>query len=444
MSVIVPINKIPLKIRHRMIYDLKIHGKESNFGPPKKLLCYTVEDEKVHLPYYYARNIINEDLPEIEHEFKRIKSFKFNGKIRECQKEVTSEAIKTLNKTGCVMLNLHCGFGKTPTAIYLCSRIKLKTAILTHRQIIRDQWLESEFWKGVKIQFVNTNTLPDPEADVYIMNVSTPSKLWKIHGNIFKNVGMLVVDEVHAFITPGGLKALWYFQPEYLVGMTATAERADGLSAGLNLYLGDDWVVRKLKRKHYVYTLRTKFEISMPTGRSGVDWNAVIKRQCESQTRNQMIVDLVAAFHDRNIIVLCKRVKQTLKIHQLLIDQKIDSDYFIANKKKFSRETRVLVASYSKAGFGMSHNKLDMLIIASDVVEMLEQYIGRVFRTPTGVPIIIDIVDKNFILQKHYMARKALYEECGGIIYNLNTKMPDFEIPEEYTDSDSDSDSNSN
>ena len=86
------------------------------------------------------------------------------------------------------------------------------------------------------------------------------------------------------------------------------------------------------------------------------------------------------------------------------------------NETTFDRDARILIATFQKVGTGFSHDKLDMLLLASDIEEYFLQYLGRVFRRPDVEPVIIDMVDRHPILKKHFQSRKKIYEESGGRI----------------------------
>ena len=67
-----------------------------------------------------------------------------------------------------------------------------------------------------------------------------------------------------------------------------------------------------------------------------------------------------------------------------------------------------------------------MLILACDLKEYYLQFVGRVFRKPDVVPIIIDIVDKNPVLRRHFQSRAKIYRDCGGTLYDFHSMFPDF------------------
>ena len=89
---------------------------------------------------------------------------------------------------------------------------------------------------------------------------------------------------------------------------------------------------------------------------------------------------------------------------------------FKGNRQDYNYESRILVATISKAGVGFDHPKMDALLLASDVEEYFIQYLGRVFRREDVIPIIFDMVDNYPSLKRHYYTRKKAYEKHGGTI----------------------------
>ena len=88
----------------------------------------------------------------------------------------------------------------------------------------------------------------------------------------------------------------------------------------------------------------------------------------------------------------------------------------------------MLIATVSKVGVGFSFDKLDMLVLACDLKEYYLQFVGRVFRKPDVVPVIIDIVDKNPVLFRHFKSRLKVYQDCGGSVYDFRSMFPDFQL----------------
>ena len=75
---------------------------------------------------------------------------------------------------------------------------------------------------------------------------------------------------------------------------------------------------------------------------------------------------------------------------------------------------------------GFDHPRLDALIIASDVQEGIEQYVGRVFRREDVVPIVFDFLDNMHTLFKHFLTRRSLYTSIGGEVKSFDESFPEF------------------
>ena len=173
-----------------------------------------------------------------------------------------------------------------------------------------------------------------------------------------------------------------------------------------------------MKRKHIVYEVNTgfkpKIERNISTGR--LNWGAVLDSQSKSIERNKIILDIVKEFKDRNFLILTKRIHQGKYLLKELINNGEDATSLLGNNQEFNKESRILIGTTQKVGVGFDHAKLDALILASDVKEYFQQYLGRVFRVKHTIPIVFDLVDDNNTLKKHYIYRKKIYKKFGGKI----------------------------
>jgi len=357
-------------------------------------------------------------------------NYKFVGNLTEKQELVKEEVFETLNRTRSIILSFHCGFGKTIFSIYITSILKYKACILAHRINLIDQWYYSikKVCPDAKIQILDTKCKIDKTNDFFIINSLNVSKREK---EDFKEIGIVIVDEAHTICTENLSKGLFWFQPLYLIGLTATPYRTDGMSVILELFFGPEIIERKLKRLFNVYVLKTGksnlFQIKNETKTNKIgklDWNSVLKSQCLNEKRNNIIVNIITFFKARNILVLCKLVEQSKYILNKLKEIGENVDMFVSTQKKFNHDSRILISTFSKTGVGFDHPKLDMLIIASDVEEGIEQYVGRIFRKQDTTPIIIDILDDFKPLYNHYLTRRKLYIDTGAEIKDYEKIFP--------------------
>ena len=176
-------------------------------------------------------------------------------------------------------------------------------------------------------------------------------------------------------------------------------------------------MLKKLHREHTVYKVDTKFKPEIKLQPDGsTDWTSVIQSQATNKDRNQLIIDIVCKFKDRNFLILSKRIEQIDYLVTELKKRGEDVTSFKGSKQKYNCQSRILIATISKAGVGFDHPKMDTLLLAGDVEEYFIQYLGRVFRREDVNPVIFDLVDNFGSLKRHYYTRKKIYEEHGGNI----------------------------
>jgi len=232
-------------------------------------------------------------------------------------------------------------------------------------------------------------------------------------------IGFVIVDECHLIMTKIFSRAMAFLAPRYLIGLSATPFRPDGFDVMLELYFGLKKIVRKLYRPHRVLLWETKIKIvAKKDARGQILWCSVIDAQTVHEERNARIVDACIRHADRNILVLCKRIQQIDTLLQGLRDKGQSVTCMKDNDVSFDKEARILVATYQKVGTGFSHDKLDMLVLATDAEEYFIQYLGRVFRRPDVHPIVLDIVDDHPILRRHFLTRRKVYQDSGGAVEN--------------------------
>lgn len=432
MSIRVPIQDIDLKDRQYIYRKLIVKekcekAKSISYRSTKEIAPYRIDtDNNIFLPFQWAFS------QEKYQKYRRPRSDLppsktiFSGKLRQEQVKIQNEALEFLNRQGTILLAMHPGAGKTITSLSISSKIGLKTLVLVNRIILMDQWVKSIqnfFTDDVKVQVLQTKDELDDTADFYIMNAINVEKR-----NIddFVNIGTLIVDECHLMITTVFIRALGYVYPRYLIGLSATPMRYDGLDVLLDLYFGYDRITRNLYHRHTVYKVNTGIRIIGEQDDKGMlIWNSILNEQMTHEGRNDFIKRLCEFFESRNILILCKRIHQVETLYNLL-KPTVKCTTLKGNENEFDEEARVLIASVAKAGVGFSHDILDMLILACDLDAYYLQILGRVFRRPDTVPIVIDIVDNHPVLKRHFKSRSSIYTDCGGSIYDFRSLFPEF------------------
>jgi len=410
MSLKVKLKDISEKTRLQINNDLLF---EKDNG--EQIYAYDIcDNDIVYLPFNYAK-LQGYKRPKRKDLIKA--NMKFQGKLRELQETVARKAIETLNKNGSTILALYTGGGKTFTACYLACQIRLKTLIIINRIVLIKQWKETieKASPLSEIQVIHAKTKLK-NVDFYIINAVN---VYKKGREFFRDIGCVIADEVHLLATRVLSQAFFYVYPRYLIGLSATPYRVDGMNNLLFSFFGNDIIYRKLYRKHTIYKIKTNLKPEFTIARNGkIDWNSLLNWQACCKQRNKQIIDLVSKYSDRVFLILCKRIAQVELLQEAFKKLGETVTILIGGKKIFNENARILIGTVQKCGVGFDHPKLNTLLIASDLLEYFIQYLGRVFRTETVEPIIFDFVDEHSILYKHYLKRRKVYIEHGGTIKN--------------------------
>jgi superfamily II DNA or RNA helicase len=161
--------------------------------------------------------------------------FVFTGTLRDEQKVVRNESMDALNQQQSVILSTHVGFGKSILAVYFAYKIQLKTLIIVNRLVLMQQWegVLKQFIQDPKIQVIKPNKMIDLDHDFFIVNAINLPKL-----GYMPEIGLVLVDEVHLIVSKVLSTCFQYLTPQYLIGLSATPYRNDGMDILLDLHFG--------------------------------------------------------------------------------------------------------------------------------------------------------------------------------------------------------------
>lgn len=409
------------KIINKDLYILVEKKKVGNFKPPpKEIIPYIICDKIISLPFHYAVNSIK--LSRKSRNSLPVMSTAFTGDLREHQVIVKKQALNILNKRSSVILSLHVGFGKTICSINIACEIKLKTIIIVNKIVLMNQWQDAimKVCPSAVVQKITSKSKFNDDANFYIINAINVEKLGS---DFFTKIGLCIVDEIHLIMAETLSKSLLYISPRYLIGLSATPYRDDGLDPLFSFFFGNDdcKIVREMNRKHIVYKVSTGFTPQMIKNENGtLNWSAIINEQAMNTERNELIISIAKKYSDRKIMIITKRIDQGNYLYNRLVEENELVTSLLGSNQDFDKSSRILVGSLSKIGCGFDHSVLDTLILASDVEAYFIQTLGRVFRkNDETIPYIFDLLDNNPILLKHFKTRVDVYKKTGGEIVNF-------------------------
>lgn len=396
---------------------------------PSKIFCFLFDkiEEKVYLPLGTWKNFYKE-YPHSKSSYSKMKA-KFTKQLYSLETDpkgirdqdvLAKQAIERLETEHTCLIACFTGYGKTLTSIYLATQLKMKTVVLVFHDLVQKQWIdEVKKITNAKVQYIkHSKEELDPDADFYIIGFGKAKSMSR---EKFVNIGTVIIDEVHFAIEAGFCKALFKFEPYYLIGASATPDRPDGLHKILYFYFGKkkDFIVRKETDKTFkVIKYSTNFQPNVEKivifGKVRDKWTEIQSSISRIPERQQMIANLALQYPDEKIMILSDRQVQSRAIYNILKDKPGGAELLIGNKKKWDKNKRVLVAGMKKAGIGFNDPDLTMLILASDTKDV-RQYEGRL-RTENC--IIYDIVDDYRTFEKHWENRESWYLRKGAnIVY---------------------------
>lgn len=340
------------------------------------------------------------------------------------QDKVIEEAREKLYSSHSVLLGLFTGFGKTTVATLLSAELGLKTLILCHIDSVNQRWVKDFSDRtNLKAKLVDSgNSLPDG-YDVYVMGIqkasnTPPSEFTRI------GIGTVIVDEVHICTLTCFTDTLLRIQPYYLIGLSATPERKDGLHILFDLFFGGgNIIVRSEVKSFNVVKVKTSFEPVieniMIMGKPKLKWS-VAKSSIESNPeRWKLVADICQENKDKCILIISDYKIQSMGVYEELKSRGESVDVYIGTKKKYDNTARILVGGLKKCGTGFDDSRFNMLVIMSDMTDV-KQVEGRL-RCENGV--IYDLVDNHFIFNNHFRKRAEWYVQRGATITNYRYEL---------------------
>ncbi len=382
---------------------------------------FRISKTKIYLPRFYAQseysNAKNNLLPDGEPI-----ELDFHGELREVQQKTITSTLDAYEKYSGGLISLDTGLGKTVVALNLISKMKLKTLILVHADFLVEQWVEriGQYLPTARVGIIRQAKCDYQDKDICIgMIQSIVSRDYP--KECFRTFGHLIIDEVHHIGSRTFSSIFFKVQTKYMLGMSATPERKDGLSKVIYWFLGPQIVhFKRETNKPSIVTVKYTDAIPDQLNVVGkVNCSGMITALTEDQKRNDIIVELVRQYtHEttRKILILSERRNHCEYLNER-ISQFVTSGVYLGGMKSESRNIskncRVIVGTYQASGEGFDVPELDTLIMATPKSDV-EQAVGRILRQKNeNDPIVIDLFDAFSIFQGQYQKRKKYYISAG-------------------------------
>jgi len=236
------------------------------------------------------------------------------------------------------------GTGKTTTAVLDARRLGLRTLFVAHTLELLQQAEASfrELWPDARVRIIDDYSSP-LEGDVLIASIQG------LHNRLSQfapdHFGYIIIDEAHHAASPSYRQVISYFQPQFLLGLTATPERHDQESI-MELFKNE---AHRLDLKTAVEIgelvpircVRIKTNIDFSSVRvNGIRYNYRDLDNCiHVPERNRLIVETyLSHVPGQKAVVFCASVQHAAEVAQLFQESGINARLVEGRMKKQERE----------------------------------------------------------------------------------------------------------
>lgn len=360
----------------------------------------------------------------------------FVGELRPRQEAPVSAFMKAARDPTLMggILELACAEGKTVMSLFIACQLKVRTLVIAHKEFLGNQWHEriGQFVPAAKVGIIKQSKVVVEGMDIVLASLQSLA-MRDYDEAIFKGFGLVIIDECHHTGAEVFSRALAKVNSRYMLGLSATVKRKDGLTRVFEWHIGKAvYTIRKRDDPDVTIVVCNFYDADPAYSGDRLMWNgkvnfaATITSIVTFDKRNAAIVDQMLALKrrepERRILVLSER-RGHLDALKALVETHLcmgTIGYYVGGMKeaalKESESADVLLATYAMAAEGMDVPGLDTLMLASPV-SAIEQPVGRILRQKPEdrkhVPIVVDVVDGFGMFMGQGKRRLAFYKKQG-------------------------------
>jgi superfamily II DNA or RNA helicase len=260
------------------------------------------------------------------------------------------------------------------------------------------------------------------------ITVALVQSLYKCAPEVAPFIGNLIVDEAHRCLSRTFTEAVTAFDCRFMLGLSATPWRRDGLSRLIYWYVGD--VVHQVDAAALVEAghvleaevvwRKTDFE---PTLDPSTEYSKMLSELTRDPARNALIADDVAREAGNGggvLLVLSDRKAHCETLVELLEDRGVKAHLLTGDLGNGERQAvvaalngggvKVLVATGQLIGEGFDCRELSTLFLATPIrfSGRLLQCLGRILRPMGGKEArVFDFVDSRVGVLEHAVRERA-------------------------------------
>lgn len=337
-----------------------------------------------------------------------------------------NRALEEILKNDYSLLIAPPGFGKTAVAGAVIANRSVSTLVLVHKTILLEQWAKrlSEYFQ---IDIKSIGILGKGKKKLNgILDIATLQSL-KNRAEVIENYSQIIIDEAHHMPAVSFEVPLKRFKGKYVLGLSATPKRKDGMEAIMYLQCGNivHESIRKNTIKHTLKTITTEYDTFLDS------FTMILGEIVEDEVRNKLIVDEVMRNPTRKILILSERIEHLNILWHMLDTKGVDAILLhgglsIKEKRVQFEKTdyaSVILSTSSYIGEGIDIGHLDTIMFTMPISypERIIQYLGRVGRKGQQC-LAIDFIDSSVpMLKNSFNKRIKGYKKMGYVLSHART-----------------------
>ena len=408
----------------------------------KKFPLFMESPTSLYLPRFYGQDKFGEPTKNKIDGGQPI-DIKFKGSLRKEQEPIVKLYQDEAIKNGGGLISLKCGGGKTVLALWIIALLKVKTIVVVHKDFLMTQWRDRiiEFLPEARIGKIQQNTIDIENKDIVLAMVHSLS-MKEYEPEVFSSFGLAVFDECHHLGAEVFHKSMAKVSSKYMLGLSATPDRKDGLRKVFEWYIGPMVYSTTEKNTDYIETrVYEYYNDNESYCKKEIIYNGkpcmprMINNLCECKERSAFIHNLVKEEFNlgRKILILSDRrgyLDETNKWFNGNLKEGCSGLYvggMKPNELRDSQEKDIILGTFSMASEGMDIPKLNTIILASPKSDVV-QSVGRILREKADVrkfhPLVIDIKDTHpnmVMFAKQCDKRIVYYKQSNHDIYLYKT-----------------------
>lgn len=319
-----------------------------------------------------------------------------------------------------IFINASTGIGKTLLSLAFAAKVKGPVLIITSSTGVTESWFtETERLLGITPVIASGNSLGKHQVCILSKQLASRNTD-KFSDDDYSYYKTVICDEADTLCTQKAVNFMLRFKPRYLLGLSATIDRKDGLDKILDVFWGlrSNWIYHiqnfNDEKKVTINFIHTGVQIPELKTRSGqVDWIGIARESSSSPVRDEIIRGLTLIHMTDKLLISTTTTDYADSILHMLKGLGIDVNKYYKNDKRYI-DASVMITTVSKGGRGNDDKNLaeyydgrrfNVMIMTLTKCDP-EQLIGRL-RAENCVIYIL--VDDNSTMKSHMRKIETKY-----------------------------------